>query len=157
MNVQNGDSVEVQKSSATLDITLDKDKTYFGVVQLSQIALKQNKNRKRKNKDWTVFLKLNYMDQILKILRLYPLFIFDLFIWETWLAEYALIILTFTSSIWSCVFIFVTIELNFNFIWLKMTKNTATVFLPEFVFNIRIYFFLIGRKIVNSMFCRIKR
>lgn len=51
MNVRNGDSIEVQKSSATLDITLDKDKTYFGVVQLSHIALKQNNNRKRKNKN----------------------------------------------------------------------------------------------------------
>ncbi|XP_045199454.2 uncharacterized protein LOC123553840 isoform X2 [Mercenaria mercenaria] len=35
MNVEEGDTIEIQRSATTSQIILDKDKTYFGIVQLS--------------------------------------------------------------------------------------------------------------------------
>jgi hypothetical protein len=40
MKLEQGDTVEVQRGDATKEIEIDKDKTFFGMVQLSGIVLK---------------------------------------------------------------------------------------------------------------------
>lgn len=49
LKLEAGDTVEVQKGGDYAQIILDKDKTYFGIVQLSTFATPRSKSKKKAN------------------------------------------------------------------------------------------------------------